>query len=262
MTQPRANPMADYRPPRSLPAKLGRRIVQWRHAAPATVEADRPVISFTFDDFPKSAVNGADIVERHGGRAGFYASTCYMGATHPEMGEMFDAQTLMALHSRGHEIGAHTHGHIDCARAGMKTVERDIGQNLVQLVSAGHIPTIASFAYPYGETSFATKRWSSDVFATARGVLPGVNAGDVDRAQLRAVQLGESEWARRRAIAMLEKAAATNGWLIFFSHDVGASPSLYGVTETQLAELVQRAVDLGCALAPPTEAGYLTKVLN
>lgn len=258
MTQPAAH----YEPSRSLPAKLGRRFVQWRHAAPATVETDRPIVSFTFDDFPKSATTGADIIEKLGGRAGFYASTCYMGATHPEMGEMFDAQTLTNLHSRGHEIGAHTHGHIDCARAGVKTVERDIGQNLVQLVSAGHIPTVAAFAYPYGETSFASKRWSSDVFSTARGVLPGVNVGEVDRAQLRAVELGESEWARKRAIAMLEKAVASNGWLIFFSHDVGAEPSAYGVTEAQLRELAQRAVGMGCVLAPPTEAGYMTKVLN
>jgi peptidoglycan/xylan/chitin deacetylase (PgdA/CDA1 family) len=258
MTQP----VASYEPSRSLPAKLGRRIVQWRHAAPATVESDRPIVSFTFDDFPKSAVTGADIVEKFGGRAGFYASTCYMGATHPEMGEMFDAETLMTLHSRGHEIGAHTHSHIDCARVGVRTVEHDIGQNLVQLVSAGHIPTIASFAYPYGETSFAAKRWSSNVFSTARGVLPGVNVGEVDRAQLRAVELGESPWARKRAIAMIEKAVAANGWLILFSHDVSAAPSSCGVSDAQVAELVQRAVDLGCVLAPPTEAGYMTKVLN
>jgi len=258
MTQPTVN----YEPSRSLPAKLGRRIVQWRHAAPATVETDRPIVSFTFDDFPKSAVTGADILEKLGGRAGFYASTSYMGVIHPEMGEMFDAETLIELHGRGHEIGAHTHSHIDCARAGVRTVEHDIGENLVQLVSAGHIPTVASFAYPYGETSFATKCWSSNVFSTARGVLPGVNVGEIDRAQLRAVELGESKWARKRAIAMLEKAVATNGWLMFFSHDVSATPSSYGVSESQLTELAQRAVDLGCLLAPPTEAGYMSKVLN
>jgi peptidoglycan/xylan/chitin deacetylase (PgdA/CDA1 family) len=258
MTQPAAR----YKPSGSLPAKLGRSMVRWRHSARATVETDRPIVSFTFDDFPKSAINGADIVEKLGGRAGFYASTCYMNMTHPEMGEMFDADTLTVLHSRGHEIGAHTHGHIDCARTGLKSVERDVGHNLVQLVSAGHIPTVASFAYPYGETSFAAKRWLSEVFATARGVSPRVNAGEVDRAQLSAVELGESAFARRRAIAMLNKAVASNGWLIFFSHDVGAAPSSLGVSDTQLAELAQRALDMGCILAPPTQAAYMARVLN
>ena len=60
-----------YVPSRSLPAKVQRRVVQWRRACQAEVAPDRPVISFTFDDFPKSALNGADIVEKHGGRAGF-----------------------------------------------------------------------------------------------------------------------------------------------------------------------------------------------
>lgn len=251
-----------YEPSRSLPAKVGRRLVQWRKAAPATVEAERPIVSFTFDDFPKSAVAGADIVEKLGGRAGFYATTAFMGTTHPVMGEMYDAATLSDLHKRGHEIGAHTHSHIDCAREPLEVLERDVGRNLVDLVTAGHIPTVASFAFPFGETTYAAKRWTAEVFATARGILPGVNVGEVDRAQLRAVELGESEGRRRRAIEMLESCAASNGWLIFFTHDVGLHPSPYGASEELIRELAERAKDLGCVLAPPTEAAYLAKVLN
>ena len=251
-----------YSPSRSLPAKLSRRLIQWRRAAPAVVESERPVVTFTFDDFPKAAVTGADIIEKLGGRAGFYASTAYMGTTHPVMGEMFDAGTLSDLHARGHEIGAHTHSHIDCARARLDQVERDIGKNLVDLVGAGHVPTVASFAYPYGETSFSSKRWAADVFATSRGILPGVNVGEVDRAQLRAVELTGSEFSRKRAFEMLELAAASNGWLIFFTHDVGLHPSPYGCPEDLIKTLASRALDMGCVLAPPTEAGYLTKVLN
>lgn len=255
-------PAKPYKPSRSLPAKLGRRLVQWRRAAPALIETDRPIVSFTFDDFPKAALEGADIVEKAGGRAGFYASTGYLGATHPQFGEMFDAATLSDLHARGHEIGAHTHGHIDCARTRLRVVERDVGANLVQLVTAGHVPTVSSFAYPYGETTFATKQWSANVFSTARGVLPGINVGEIDRAQLRAVELGESERLRKRAVAMLEDCAEMRGWLVFFTHDVGASPTEFGVSSAQLQELAKRAVDLGFVLAPPTEAAHLVKVLH
>lgn len=251
-----------YEPSRSFPAKIARRMIQWRKAAPATVEADRPVVTFTFDDFPKSALTGADIIEKLGGRAGFYASTSYMGAQHPVMGEMFDAETLSALHARGHEIGSHTHSHLDCARSRLEQVERDVGKNLVDLMTAGHVPTVASFAYPYGETSMPAKRWAADVFATSRGVLPGVNLGEVDRAQLRAVELTASESSRKRAFEMLETAAATKGWLIFFTHDVGLHPSPYGCPEDLIRTLASRALDMGCVLAPPTEAGYLTRVLN
>ena len=52
-----------YAPSRALPAQVQRRVTMWRKANRAQVAPDRPVVTFTFDDFPKSALNGADIVE-------------------------------------------------------------------------------------------------------------------------------------------------------------------------------------------------------
>jgi peptidoglycan/xylan/chitin deacetylase (PgdA/CDA1 family) len=86
-----------YTPSRSPTAKVQRRVVQWRRACTAEVAPDRPVITFTFDDFPKSALNGADVLEKHGGRGGFYACTSMMGMRSPVMGEMFDGNTLAEL---------------------------------------------------------------------------------------------------------------------------------------------------------------------
>lgn len=252
----------DYSPSRTLTAKVHRRLVQWNAAAPDMVEPERPVVTFTFDDFPKSALAGADIVEGLGGRAGFYACTGFMGRSSPVLGEMFDVDTLKDLARRGHEIGAHSHTHIDCARVKLSEIERDLGANLVALAEAGYAPVVSSFAYPYGETTMATKRWTRDVFATTRGVLPGVNVGKADRSQLRAVELGETETARRRAIAMLEKAVETNGWLIFFTHDVSDHPSAYGVTRATIEDLAKRAVDMGCQLAAPTEGARLSGLIS
>ena len=82
-----------YSPSQSPPARMQRRVVQWRTACQAEVAPDRPVVTFTFDHFPKSAINGADIIEKHGGRAGFYACTTLMNQRSPVMGEMFDAAT-------------------------------------------------------------------------------------------------------------------------------------------------------------------------
>jgi peptidoglycan/xylan/chitin deacetylase (PgdA/CDA1 family) len=251
-----------YQPSHSVPAKLGRRFVQWTLAARAIVAPDRPVVSFTFDVFPKSALNGADVIESHGGRAGFYAATSFMGKADPPMGEMFDAATLIELATRGHEIGAHTHGHIDCARKKQEAVEKDVAANLVALAEAGHAATVSSFAWPYGETSYAAKRWAADVFATARGVLPGVNRGEADRAQLRAVELGDSAASRRRAFAMLETCIQSNGWLFFFTHDVSKSPSPFGCSPDLIDELCRRAADQGAVLATPTLGAALSGVIN
>lgn len=257
-----ASPPSGYTPSRAPFARVQRRMVQWRRAAPAVVAPDRPVVTFTFDDFPKSAVAGADIVEAAGGRAGFYASTTMAGTTHPDMGEMFDANTLADLVARGHEIGAHSHEHLDCARISLGRVEVDVGENLVALAGLGLEAPVSSFAWPYGETGFAAKRWAASVFSTCRGVLPGVNVGDTDRAQLRAIELGPTEAHQRRALELLSACIAMNGWAIFFTHDVSDAPSDYGCTPDLLRELVKAAVDQGAVLAAPGLAAALCGVTD
>jgi len=251
-----------YLPSRSPPARMQRRVVQWRKACKANVSPDRPVISFTFDHFPKTALNGADIIERHGGRAGFYACTTLINQHSPVMGEMFDAATLAELRQRGHEVGAHTHSHLDCARAPLSKVERDIGENLVALQEAGHFETVSSFAFPHGETTYAAKRWVGDVFVTGRGNLPGINIGECDRSQLRAVELGASAMHRRRALAALKTAIDAKAWLFFFTRDISHTPSEYGAPMELVEELAQRAVEAGAVLAAPAFGAVLSGVID
>lgn len=251
-----------YQPSRTLPAKVQRRVTMWRRANQAFVAPDRPLVTFTFDDFPKSSLNGADIVEKHGGRAGFYACTSFMNQRSPVLGEMFDAATLAELRARGHEVGAHTHSHLDCARARLESIERDIGENLVALAEAGHDEHVSAFAFPYGETTYAAKQWVGDVFATGRGILPGLNTGDVDRSQLRAVELGASAAHRRRAMAALNACIETDAWLFFFTHDVGANPTSYGAPVDLIEELAARAVEAGAVLAAPTLGAVLSGVID
>jgi peptidoglycan/xylan/chitin deacetylase (PgdA/CDA1 family) len=178
------------------------------------------------------------------------------------LGEMFDGATLAELGARGHEIGAHSHSHLDCARTPAPEVERDVAKNLIVLSEAGWNAAVSAFAYPFGETTYAVKRWVGELFATGRGILPGVNAGEADRSQLRAVELGASAASRRRAFAMLESCIQTSGWLIFFTHDVNASPSPYGAPAALIEELALRAADGGAVLAPPTLAAALSGVID
>ena len=262
MQQAHSAPQWTYVRSRTAPAKVLRRVVQWRKSARAMVAPDRPIVTFTFDDFPKSALNGADVVEKHGGRAGFYACTSMLGQKSPVMGEMFDASTLKELAARSHEIGAHSHSHLDCARQPLDKVEKDVGVNLVALAEAGHAEHVSAFAYPYGETTYAAKHWVSEVFVTGRGILPGVNVGETDRSQLRAIELGASVASRRRAMAALKNAVASKGWLFFFTHDVSSTPSSYGAPSDLIEELAKQAVDMGAVLAAPTLGAVLSGVMD
>ncbi|MEZ5937030.1 MAG: polysaccharide deacetylase family protein [Hyphomonadaceae bacterium] len=249
-----------YQPSRSIGARLQRRLTQHRHAARVHIASDRPVVTFSFDDFPRSALNGADELERLGARGCFYASTGFAGQKRSSLGEMYAPSDLVDLQQRGHEIGAHTHAHIDCARMDAEKVHTDIAECLMQLESMGLSDDIASFAWPYGETTRALKRWAADHFVTARGVLPGVNTGRTDRAQLHAVELGDTRAHRNRARAAIKSCVQSNGWLIFFTHDVSASPTPFGVTPRHIRDLADEALELGAVIETPIDAARRTGV--
>lgn len=243
----------EHNPSRTLPAKLKRRLTQWRHAAPTSISGEHFNVSFTFDDFPKSAVNGADIVEAHGGRAAFYACTKMIGTTGP-YGEMFDIPTMLDLEERGHEIGAHTHSHIDCALTSRKTVLSDIQENLDQLAKSGLKNKPTSLAYPYGETLYNTKKEVVKNFQLCRGILPGINIGKVDRAQLRCFELNGNLSTTQRAQSAIEEAKNTGGWVIIFTHDVSPTPTEFGTTSAVIEDLCKRSVDAGATLSTPSQA--------
>src|SRR5690348_5712124 len=66
-----------------------------------------PVVSFTFDDFPRTALTvGGSILERFGTRATFYVCMGLLGHTN-DLGEHFGVADLKDLLRRGHEIGGH-----------------------------------------------------------------------------------------------------------------------------------------------------------
>ena len=68
----------------------------------------RAIVSFTFDDFPQSAVsNGARLLEEHGARGTFYLTGSHCGRVLDEAPQ-YGAKDLAALVQAGHEIGCHT----------------------------------------------------------------------------------------------------------------------------------------------------------
>src|SRR5947207_3069984 len=78
---------------------------------PLAIAAQKPIISFTFDDFPRSAwLTGGAILERFGLRGTYYASLGLMGKTAPT-GAICLPEDVRALAERGHELGSHTFDH-------------------------------------------------------------------------------------------------------------------------------------------------------
>jgi hypothetical protein len=112
----------------------------------------------------------------------------------------------------------------------------------------------ASFAYPFGEVTPRTKRLFARRFPVSRGIYPGVNAGVIDLAQLKAVPLEKRSWRAADVERYVAEAAARKGWIVFFSHDVADDPSAYGATPEMLEHALETVTRAGIEILPVKHA--------
>ena len=214
----------------------------------------RPLASLTFDDFPKSAWTVAGpILARFGARATYYAAGRFCGLQEDGI-DYYDAADLRAARDAGHEIGAHSHAHDMAPRLSSADLEADAARNDAVLTGMLGDVRLSSYAYPYGEVSPRTKLAMGRRFATARGIRPGVNAGRIDLAQLRATPIEARRWRPDEIAAAVKQATASNGWLVLFTHDVCDAPSPFGCTPAMLTEVLQMLADADIPVVPVKHA--------
>ena len=88
-----------------------------------------PLISFTFDDFPKSAAMvGAEILRKYNVQGTYYLSLGIIGQESPG-GEICDVDTIKNLIEEKHEIGSHTYDHLNAYEYPVDTYEKSILTN-------------------------------------------------------------------------------------------------------------------------------------
>jgi peptidoglycan/xylan/chitin deacetylase (PgdA/CDA1 family) len=110
----------------SIAARLVREFGGFLCTRPAKVNWPGGVVSFTFDDFPRSAwVNGGPILEKHDLRGTYYAAMGFAGGGN-HLGPMFECDDLRAAHAQGHEIACHTYSHRDCGGATAAQIAAEI----------------------------------------------------------------------------------------------------------------------------------------
>jgi peptidoglycan/xylan/chitin deacetylase (PgdA/CDA1 family) len=201
-----------------------------------------PMVSFTFDDIPKSAATtGAGILEDHGARGTFYVSGGLVGTTESPDWAAVDAEDIVTLHRSGHEIGCHTYSHRRTCDFDRVSLAGEIEQNRRYLQSLEPSIELANFAYPFGYGSFAHKRRLKTAFQSCRSIVPGVNSGTVDPQFLRAVPLIDRHIDGDGIERAFDQAQTTNGWLIFYSHDVVEQPSRYGCSPALMNHALKAA---------------------
>jgi peptidoglycan/xylan/chitin deacetylase (PgdA/CDA1 family) len=237
-----------------LRARLSSRLARHFHPAPLRLPGDRPMVSFTFDDVPDSAVTvGANMLEDHGGRGTFYVSGSLV-AQRSEHWTGASADDIIRLHQDGHEIGCHTFSHRRAVELDAEAMDAEIEANRRFFQALDPSIRLANFAYPYGFASVAHKPRLRLAFSSARGILPGVNGGVVDLQLLRAVPLIDCGITRDEVTRAFDQAETAGGWLIFCSHDVARSPSRYGCSPALLHEALQAASRRGMPIVTVAEA--------
>lgn len=211
-----------------------------------------PIVSFTFDEFPRSAYSiGAAILEEFGARGTYYVAAGLTNTSN-ELGELFVEHDLHSLSEKGHEIASHTFHHSSCrsvslsafqadAQKGMKAVEQLTGRNSF------------NFSYPYGDVTLRTKK-ALGTFTSARSIIPGFNGPEIDLNLLRANRLyGDIDISQTVQDSILQN-VKQNSWLIFYTHDVRLSPSEYGCTPALFEFAVSLAARSGNRILTVQEA--------
>jgi peptidoglycan/xylan/chitin deacetylase (PgdA/CDA1 family) len=216
----------------------------------ARMRNKRPIISFTFDDFPHSAVlNGAMILEKYGACGTFYVTGSYCGQVVDGVVQ-YHAEDLSALVGAGHEIGCHTFHHQRVSLLTANRLNEDISFN--KAFVARHLPNVVmrTFAYPFGDMSFLATLKLQRMFSACRSTQYGLNTGAADLGRLRAVRLYDRVINVDEVSALIQQAVATNAWLIFYTHDVDVAPSQFGCTLNLFERAVKVAVSSGAEVLP------------
>lgn len=207
-----------------------------------------PCISFTFDDFPRSALlTGGEILERFGVRATYYAALGLMGQKTPT-GEMFIDEDVERLLRSGHEIGCHTFDHSHSWNTDTRRFEESIRANEQRLSDLAPGARFRSFSYPISGPRPLSKLAAGRRFESCRGGGQTYNSGRADMRLLKAFFMEKSRENPRVAKDLIDQNCDVGGWLIFATHDVAESPTNFGCTPAYFEDIVRYAVGSGARI--------------
>lgn len=216
----------------------------------ARLAPGRRCVSFSFDDFPRSAARlGAEVVEVQGARATYYVA---MGLITDETSAeaAFTREDLLQVSARGHELGCHSYSHLDLMTARTRRIHEDLDLNAAAFSALVPGKPLAHFAYPYGRLRPSQKAKLGQRFQSMRSIFPGLHRDRVDLNLLKGNKLYSSGGHIDRALRLVDQLAESGGWLILYSHDVSDHPTEFGVTPRDLERLLHASASAGAEVLP------------
>jgi len=216
------------------------------------VELEHPIVSFTFDDFPRSALYaGGAILEHRGCPASYYASAGLMGRAE---GDLFLAEDLPRLLKAGHELGCHTFHHCHALYTWPGRFEASIVENRRALAEVVPGLGIRTSAYPNSDPNAGVKRVAARHAACCRGGGQTINHGMADLNSLKAFFLEQSRERPEEILEIIRENRDAHGWLIFATHDVSNNPTKYGCPPALFEQVVDATLASGARILTVAQA--------
>jgi peptidoglycan/xylan/chitin deacetylase (PgdA/CDA1 family) len=232
-----------------------RELAQRLHQRRVRIAPAQPLVSFTFDDAPRSALlAGRHVLERHGVRGTYYLSLGLLGQPGPS-GPIATLQEVREAAQAGHELGCHTYDHLDAWHTPWFRYIDSVDANAQAL--AAHLPgaRFETFAYPRSGAVAAVKPALARRFLCCRHGGQRGNEGQADLNLLQACYLDRHAKASLTFLRhLVERNARARGWLILATHDVAPEPSRWGCTPAFLDAVLRHALLTGSRVLPVREA--------
>jgi len=218
---------------------------------------EKPIVSFCFDDFPRTAyTTGGAILQSFRAHGTYYAALGLMN-TSTELGDLLRHDDVDSLLADGHELACHTYSHYSSRSVPSKVFESDVlkGRRAIQDLTGRDA---ANFAYPYGHVSINAKKRIGQQMGSCRGIYGGINGPIADLNLLRANSLYGDVDQLAASESLLSENAKRGGWLIFYTHDVRTNPSPFGCTPALLDRTVSLAEEKNYRIASVAEVLAVT----
>ncbi len=234
--------------------KLRRALSMTLARRPLVMQNEEPLVSFTFDDFPRSALlKGGAILGTYETRGTFFASFGMMGTVAPT-GAIFSVDDLNELVRQGHELGCHTYNHCHAWDTPPVEFQASIIRNREVLEKLLPGTSFRTFSYPISCPRPQTKRQMPKYFDCCRGGGQTFNAGSLDLNFLKAFFLEQSRNDFDSIARLIKVNNREKGWLIFVTHDVSESPTEFGCTPRFFEKVVRCATHSGAKVLTVCEA--------
>lgn len=246
---------------RSTVGRMRQKVLCLFHRRNVALGNHGPIVSFCFDDFPRTAYTaGGSILRKAGVRGTYYVSMGLMNGSNVLI-EKFTVDDLRSLVEDGHELASHTFNHVSSRALPLAKFQQEARKGQEALKRIGLVPS-TNFAYPYGQVTLAAKKALGAEMTSCRGIFGGVNGACVDLNLLSANGLyGDTDRLPAVKRLILEN-QERRGWLIFYTHDVCEVPSAFGCTPRLLEATVSCCAQLNCKILTIAQALALLRPGN